>query len=58
MIFLGKVIIQMKRFQIMQDKIIHLMNSATIYFFHITKIHSLHMIHYENQLTTVKKLPN
>ena len=48
---------QMKRFQIMQDRIIHLMNSATITFVHIVKIHSLHMIHHGNQQTNIKKKP-
>ena len=54
---LETVIIQIEWFQIMHFIIIHLMNSATITFVHITKIHAIHMIHHGNQQTNIKKKP-
>ena len=39
----------------MQVVIIHLMNSATITFVHITKIHTIHMIRHGNQYTNINK---
>ena len=40
---LGNIIIWIKRFQITQDIIIHLMNAPTINIVPITKLHSLYM---------------
>ena len=50
-LFLGVIIVQIKRFKINQDTLLYLMNSPTINIVHITKIHLFHMIHQENQLT-------
>ena len=53
--FLGNIIVHIKRFQMTQDIMIHIMNSPAIKIVHITKIYLLNTSNQENLFTNFKK---